>query len=303
MANGLNATYQAQYDALLPQVEEAARNAAQARGMFYSGQATSAETKAKADLLAKLAAQQAEDEQQQLIQKRQIDQQQSAQENQTKASERNTNLGLIGTGVGTAATLAGLYAMRGGGNQLQNMVAGGPTGYMKMVNGKLEPVPIGEGNVGGSALAQSPTSLDSLAGTGPTPNPMGGQPVMGSQPMDMSSISQPFNVSSGGVGVGGAAAPSTAAGIIAPAAPVASMWNDPLQAAGGLAGGAAGGFGGYLAANQINGGGKNTALASGLGGLAGGGAGALLSGGNPYMAAGGALLGSFGGGLLGNLFK
>ncbi len=299
--DSLSPAYQAQYDALLPQLKLQVQQANQARGMFYSGQATDAETKAEADLLAKLAAQQATDQQQQLLQANQIAQAQSAQENQSKATARATNMGLIGSGIGAAATLGGLAYMgagKAGANGLQNIVAGGPTGYMQLKNGVMTPVPMGAAGgaaagvgvspagVGGSTLA-SPASgggLDGLAGVGPTPNPM-----MSTQP--------------GGLPSAGFASAAPSAAVAPAAAPVASMWNDPMQAAGGIGMGLAGGAGGYLAASQVNGGGKNTALASGLGGLAGGATGALMSSGNPYAAGAGALLGSFGGGLLGNLFK
>lgn len=292
---GLNPTYQAQYEALLPQLILNTQQANQARGMFYSGQATDSETKAEADLIAKLAAQQATDTQQTAIQQAQINQAQSAQENQSKATARATNMGLIGSGIGAAATLGGLAYMgagKAGANGLQNIVAGGPTGYMQLKNGVMTPVPMagaaGVGvtppAVGGAGMSSAPTSLDGLAGVGPTPNPM-----MSTQP--------------GGLPSAGFASAAPSAAVAPAAAPVASMWNDPMQAAGGVGMGLAGGAGGYLAANQVNGGGKNTALASGLGGLAGGATGALMSSGNPYAAGAGALLGSFGGGLLGNLFK
>lgn len=299
----LSPAYQAQYDALLPQLKLQVQQANQARGMFYSGQATDAETKAEADLLAKLAAQQATDQQQQLLQANQINQAQSAQENQSKATARATNMGLIGSGIGAAATLGGLaYMNKGGANGLQNIVAGGPTGYMQLKNGTMTPVPMAGGaapGVGGSALAAPAAGatpagvggLDGLAGVGPTPSPAG---------------PGAFNAPGGANGMGGfnpgGAAPA-AATASPTAAPVASMWNNPLQGAEGVGMGLAGGVGGYLAANQVNGGGRNTPLAAGLGGLAGAGAGALMSSGNPYAAGAGALLGSFGGGLLGNLFK
>lgn len=291
----LSPAYQQQYDALLPQILLQQRQANQARGMFYSGNAIDSENKAAADLLAKLAAQQATDTQQSKLQQGQINQAQSAQENQSKATARATNMGLIGSGIGAAATLGGLAYMgagKAGANGLQNIVAGGPTGYMQLKNGVMTPVPMsgaaGVGvtppAVGGAGMSSAPTSLDGLAGVGPTPNPM-----MSTQP--------------GGLPQAGFASATPAASTVAPAAPVASMWNDPMQAAGGIGMGLAGGAGGYLAANQVNGGGKNTALSSGLGGLAGGATGALMSSGNPYAAGAGALLGSFGGGLLGNLFK
>ena len=315
----LNSYYQALYDAQLPQVTLAAQQAQQQRGMFYSGNAVDMQTKAAADLMSKLLAQQAADTEQQKLQQAQINQAQSAQENQSKATARATNMGLIGTGLGTAATLGGLWYMNGkngvgGGMKNTMMVDGQPVTvngdgtYTPMeatgVGGSV--VPKGAGGVmpssnsydaianggggppavGGSAMSSAPTSLDQLGGVGPTPSPAA---MMSTQP--------------GGLPAAGFASAAPAAAATPAAAPVASMWNDPLQAAGGIGMGLAGGAGGYLAANQVNGGGKNTALASGLGGLAGGATGALMSSGNPYAAGAGALLGSFGGGLLGNLFK
>ncbi len=319
MANqpGLSPVYQALYDAQLPQLDLANQQANQARGMFYSGNAVDSQTKARADLLAKLLAQQATDTQQTAIQQGQINQAQSAQEATTKAANRNTNLNLIGSGVGAAATLAGLKYMQPGANGLKNMVAGGPTGYMQMQNGVMTPVPIAGGaagttgvGIGGAglnplgptAMSVDPSGLGGLAGT--TPQAAGVPPLFGPQgslPPD--------------AGLAGVRAPAgpldalgqPAAALGAPAAqPAASMWNDPSMAAGGIGAGLAGGIGGYAAANAVNGGGKNTALASGLGGLAGAIGGGLM-GGSGYggiLGAGlGALGGSFGGGLLGNLFK
>lgn len=300
--NGLNPTYQALYEAQLPQLDLASQQANQARGMFYSGNAVDSQTKARADLLAKLLAQQATDTQQTAIQQGQINQAQSAQENQTKAANRATNMGLIGSGVGAATTLAGLRLMGGGANGLQNIVAGGPTGYMKLVNGQMTPVPMAGAapGVGGATLAAPSASagLDSLAGTGPGFNqPLGANGLGG---MNTPGGVDPF---AGTVNPAGMASVVPGAAPAA-AAPVASMWNNPMQAAEGAGLGLAGGAGGYLAARQVNGGGKNTALASGLGGLAGAAiGGGLMTSGNPYAAGAGALLGSFGGGLLGNLFK
>jgi hypothetical protein len=112
MANGLTDQYQALYDAQLPQLELAARQAQQARGMFYSGDAVDAETKAKADLLAKILAQQASDTQAQTLQQAQINQAQSAQENQSKATARATNMGLIGTGAAAGLGILGTKLMQ-----------------------------------------------------------------------------------------------------------------------------------------------------------------------------------------------
>ncbi len=40
-----------QYDSLIPEIERSVRNAQNARGGFYSGEAVDAEARAKADLL------------------------------------------------------------------------------------------------------------------------------------------------------------------------------------------------------------------------------------------------------------
>lgn len=311
----LNSAYQTQYDALLPQIDLASQQAQQARGMFYSGNAVDAQTKARADLLAKLAAQQAQDEQATRQQQAAIAQAQSAQENATKSANRNTNLGLIGSGVGAAATLYGL-SKNIGANPMQNTFAmpmgtgpgQSPSGYGKMVGGVMTPVPVANSvpGVGGASLTPSNGGgLASLSGPGIGPTP----------PPDFAGGGGAFNAPGGANGLGGLnpGTPNPTGYVIgsggAPAganggAAQPSMWNDPNQAMGGIAAGTAGGIGGYLAANQVNGGGKNTALASGLGGLAGAAAGGMFGAtGNPYAVGAGALLGSFGGGLLGNLFK
>lgn len=112
MANGLNPTYQALYDAELPQLQLSVQQANQARGMFYSGQATDAQTKAEADLLAKLLAQQATDTQQTSLQQAQINQAQSSQEASAKAQSRATNMGLIGTGAAAGLGILGTKLMQ-----------------------------------------------------------------------------------------------------------------------------------------------------------------------------------------------
>lgn len=291
--DSLSPARQAQYDALVPQIELAARKAVQARGMFYSGDATDSETKAKADLLAKLAEEDATAAQQTAINRENIDAGKAAQENATKASNRNANLGLIGSGVGAATTLAGLKFLNPGANGMGNVVSLGNGQFGRIVNGQIQPIPVaGAPGVGGASLSPATGGgvggLDKLAGTGP-----GFEASAGLPPITAGTAPSTFNVATGGTGVGMPAAPT----------PAASMWNDPLEAAGGVAAGAAGGLGGYLAANKINGGGKNTALASGLGGLAGAGLAAYAGSGNPWLTGLGALGGSLGGGLLGNLFK
>lgn len=306
MANGLNPTYQALYDAQLPQLDLASQQANQARGMFYSGNAVDAQTKARADLLAKLLAQQAGDTQAQTLQSNQIASDKSTQEAQAKAASRATNMGLIGTGVGTAATLYGMHLMNKGG--IKNMFQSGGNTYTIGADGKATLVDLpgsaAAPGVGGAALSggapAATIGLDSLAGTGPGFNaPLGANGLGGT---NTPGGIDPF---AGTVNPASIASPAVAgAAPVAAVAPAVSMWNNPLQAAEGAGMGLAGGAGGYLAARRINGGGKNTALGSGIGGglgaLIGGG---LMTSGNPYAAGAGALLGSLGGGLLGNLFK
>ena len=216
----------------MPQIELAVRNANQARGMFYSGSAIEAETKAKADLLAKLAAEQAQEEADTAQQERAIGANAAAAETSAKAAGRESNRSLLGAGLGTATMLGGLYAMRDMGGGASNVVSLGDGKYGRISGNQITPL-----SVGGAPVAVPPAS---------------------------------------------------------------SMWVPALQ---NLGAGAAGGGGGYLAAQAVNAGGKNTALASGLGGLFGGGLGLMAGNGNPWLTGLGALAGSFGGGLLGNLFK
>lgn len=282
--DGLSAARRAQYESLLPDVRRSAQTASNARGGFYSGAAVDAETRAEADLLAKLAGQDAADEAHKKESDRNDQTVRDIHDEDIRAGKRNSLVNLLGAGVGSAATLGGLTYMNKGASGLQFLPDG--KGGMLSYNPSTKvfaPVSVGGGaapGVGGAALGSTaPTGLAALNAPGPTA----------------------MSVGTPGAYVG-AAAPAAAT---AAAAPVAtSMWNSPLKAAGGVLGGAAAGYGGSKLAELIAGrGGKNNDLGAAAGGLAGFGAGAYFGGGNPWLAGLGALGGSLGGGLLGNLFR
>ena len=175
MANppsALNPQFQALYDAQLPQVLLAAQQQMQSKGLFNSGNAADAATKAQADLMASLLAQQQAQVQQTAIQQAQINQAQSAQEASTKAATRSQNIGLIGSGVGAGAGLLGLLYGKGG-------ALGKPLTGTMMVNGQpmtvngdgtytpMQPTGVGGSVVPNNGMGGSPVSANSFdAGAG-----------------------------------------------------------------------------------------------------------------------------------------
>lgn len=281
----LSPDYQSQYNAAIPEIKRKAREAANARGMFYSGDSTDAETRAEEDLLAKLASESAGAVVSQSEAEKNRQQEQKLADQQAAATKRGQMLGVVGTGLGAAGTLAGLKYMmpKGPSNIFVDPKSGIP--YQIDSAGKATPIVMpgaGDGaQVGGAAMAPGgggANLFDPAAGHGPA----------------SSLITQDF----GGAGAAG----GTGAAIAAPQ----SMWQkavaNPGQALGSAAAGAGGGLVGNMLAHKIGGGGGlATDVGSGVGGLGGALAGYKYGG---WMGAGlGALGGSLGGGLIGNLFK
>jgi hypothetical protein len=282
----LSPARQAQYEALLPEIERSVRNAQNARGGFYSGEATAAETRAKADLLAKLASQDASEQASSNESARDRALTEKIKGEEIKAGKRNVLLGILGTGVGAAATLGGLkYMNPSGGNNL---------------------VPLGNGKFG--MFDPATKTITPIAETG-------AGAVSARAPIDLSRSATNPNLfadpNSAEALIAGDFGPMPPAVNASPAAPAVaaptSMWK-PAIAPTNLAAGAAGGGLGYLASRSVNGGGSTAGdVGAGVGGAGGYMGGLALANkfgwSNPWAAGLGALAGSFGGGLLGNLFK
>ncbi len=290
MATGLDALSPArrtQYEALLPDIERSLRSAASARGGYYSGAASDAEVKAKTDLLAKLAAEDAAQQGTEANNTINRDATERMHAEDIKANKRGQLLGVLGSGVGAAATLGGLKYMNpsGGSNVIQ---------------------------MGGRIFEKGPKG----AWVDVTPGAAGGSPVVGGRaPIDMvaspggGNLFEPSSLNTGGMGgemitvPGAASAPAVAAP--AAAAPT-SMWKNAIEP-GALGAGALGGGLGYLASKGLGANGTNAAIGSAAGGAGGYLGGLALASkfgwSNPWAAGLGALAGATGGGLLGNLFK
>lgn len=269
-----------QYDALLPEVERSVRSAQNARGGFYSGAAVDAEAKAKAELLAKLAAQDASEQASSSENARDRELTTKIKNEEIKAGKRNALLGILGTGVGAAATLGGLKYMNPGGGS--NVVAMNGRLFEKGPKGAWVDVTPGAGGVGTVGAPRPP--IDMVASPG------------GGNLFEAPNAAQELIAGDFGPRVPSAPVPAG----VAPAAP--SMWKNAI-APKSLGAGAIGGGLGYLGARAAGADSTEGAIGSGLGGLGGYLAAARYGGGNPWAAGAGALFGSFGGGLLGNLFK
>ena len=185
--SALNPTFQALYDQQLPALQLAATQASQARGMFYSGDALNSQTLAQENLLASLLAQQQAQTQQTAINTQNINQQNNAQSNATAAAVRAQNIGLIGSGIGTAATLYGLLKQKPVTNMFQS---GGNEYSYDPATGKATQISLPGQTSPTTAAAAAPVPTDinapgamstppgvpansgigSLAGTGPTPS-------------------------------------------------------------------------------------------------------------------------------------
>lgn len=284
MANGLDALSpgsRTQYEALIPEIERSVRASNQARGLFYSGQAGDAETRAKADLLAKLAAQDtaiqataAENEKNRATQR-------DIQAQEIKAGKRNALVNLLGAGVGSAATLGGLAYMNKPGVQM--LPYDGKILAYDPVTKTFTPVNISGGASGAGGAASAPSglnSLDNLAG-----------PAYGSDRMSMLD--------------GSNAGSAPVIGLTSPKPPH-SIWQNmtdnstPGGIFGRLGAGAAGGTLGYLGGNALT---KQNNIGGEIGGAVGGLGGLALASkfsANPWAAGLGALFGAGGGSWLGN---
>lgn len=272
----LSPEYQAQYNALIPEIERSVRSSNNARGMFYSGQATDAEARAKADLLAKLASESAATQAQASENEKNRDTQKSIHDDEIKAGKRNALLGIISGGTGAAATLGGLAYMN-----------------------KAPSQPIFQDKFG---------NWNTLGADGKSIVPLGGQPGAGgvgggaSAPNLFDPSAGPAFVPGAGPGFNPAASAPVAASVTA--AP--SMWKSAVSLPT-LGAGAVGGGLGRLGAGMAGAGGQNADIGAAAGGGAGYLGGLALASkfgfSNPWAAGLGALAGSFGGGLLGNLFK
>lgn len=290
---GLSPAARAKYKAQLPEILRASRSAANARGMFYSGDAVDAETKAQEALLAQLAGQDmgAQTSAEEASKQRAFDKSQN--DAAVSASKRNAMLGLIGGGVGSATTLLALNAMNKGG--AQNVFKVGDKLYEK-VGDKWADVTPGA-NVGGAAMAGPGT-----AAVTPTSGVVSGS-LSGMTPgsLGIPSSGTPF-VPGAGPGYAGPAAAGGAAGAAGASLSQPSMWQTAIKAPM-LAGGAVGGLAGLAALRGAGVNSTNSDIGAGLGGLGAYGLYSKFGSGNPYLAGGAALAGTFGGGLLGNLFK
>lgn len=271
----LSPEYQAQYNALIPEIERSVRSSNNARGMFYSGQATDAEARAKADLLAKLASESAATRATAQENAKNRATEMAINAESVKAGKRTALLNLLGGGTSAAATIAGLQYMHP-----QQIVPLGLGADGKMAYGTIGAdgkslIPLGA--PGGAPAAALPggggaPGLDALS-TAPYPGPY---------------------------------APGMAPGAAATVAAQPSMWKT-ATALPNLGAGAAGGGLGFLAARAAGAKGLGADIGAGLGGAGGYMGGLALANSmgwsSPWTAGLGALAGSFGGGLLGNLFR
>ncbi len=279
----LSPSAQAEYNALISEIERSVRSKNQARGTFYSGQAGDEEVRAKADLLAKLAAQDTALQATSQENARNREAQERSQDKDIKAGKRNALVNLLGAGVGSAATLGGLAYMNKPGVQFLPDGKGGMLAYDAATK-TFSPVDIsgGRGAVGAAAGAPS------MGAAGP--GGFGGD--LFAPPPNTSANLGPLGTPPGSAPPIGATAPK----------PPNSMWQNATGAKA-LGAGALGGGLGYLAARGLGADSTAGAVGSGVGGLGGYMAYSRFGSGNPYMAGLAALGGSLGGGLLGNLFK
>lgn len=266
--DSLTPSRRTQYDALIPEIERSVREAQNARGGFYSGAAVDAEARAKAELLAKLAGQDAVEQATASENARDRELTERIRGEETKAGKRNALLGILGSGVGAAATLGGLAYMNKGSTAGQNLISLGNGQYGMFDPATKSITPISVGKAPGAPAAGLPAAAADDFGAG------------------------------WGARLPGTTAPvPTAAPVAAP-----SMWKS-AAAPKSLGAGALGGGLGYLGARAAGADSTEGAIGSGIGGGLGYLAAARYGAGNPYAAGAGALFGAFGGGLLGNLFR
>lgn len=268
----LSPEYQAQYEALLPEIERAVRSKNNARGMFYSGQAGDEEVRAKADLLAKLAGESASTRATASENEKNRQTERDLHAEAIRANKSQTALNLIGTGVGSAAGLA-MLAGKSGATNILPMADGRIFSIDAAGNAKLIKLP------GGPAAASGGVSVPEFLA-----RPGAGDPMAGTL-----SAANPGSYAATAEGAG--AAPS--------------MWKNATGAGwGGAALAAGGGLAGLGLSNLISGrSSTGQSVGAGLGGLGGAAAYLKYGGGNPYLMGLAGLGGALGGGLLGNLFK
>lgn len=168
--------YQTQYEALLPEIERAIREKNNARGMFYSGQAGDEEVRAKADLLAKLAAESAATSAREREGTRDRELREKILAEETKAGKRNALLSILGQGVGSAATLGGLSYLNRGGTAGANVIEHGGVKYLMDAKGGVTPINFPGGGPS-SAMTPVPNFNPNVAGTGPMMPMPGGAPA------------------------------------------------------------------------------------------------------------------------------
>lgn len=126
----LSPEYRTQYEALLPELIKGRRAAANARGMFYSGQAIDEEGEAEAALLARLASESAATTSREREGQRNRDLEEKIKREDIKAKERMSTRGDIAGGVGSLATLAMLA--RGAKNTPMNIFQDRAGNWMKL---------------------------------------------------------------------------------------------------------------------------------------------------------------------------
>lgn len=119
--------YRAQYEALLPEIERSVMSDLIRRGLRNSGEATDASARAKAKLLSDLAARSADTRAGQEEAARNRAHQSSEGDAARREARRAQNLGLVGTGLGSLATLGAMKYM--GGSGAQNIIVRGDKVY------------------------------------------------------------------------------------------------------------------------------------------------------------------------------
>lgn len=272
---GLSPAARAKYKAQLPEILRAARSASNARGMFYSGDAVDAETKAQEALLAQLATQDigATDTASQAEATRQLERETT--DKNIQAQKRQALLSILGQGTGAAATIGGLAMLH--------------------PNAPANVIPLSGGRYGNlSPDGKSIIPISEAGSTSAAPQ-VGGAALNPAPPLSTSGlVSGDFGPSAATAGTAGVGAGAVAA--------KPSMWQSATSAPM-MAGGAVGGLAGLAALRGVGVNSANSNVGAGLGGLGAYGLYSAYGSGNPYLAAGSALAGTFGGGLLGNLFK
>lgn len=172
--SALTPQFQALYDEQLPALQKAQTQAAQARGMFYSGDALNTQTLAQEQLLASLLAQQQAQTQQTAINTQNINQANNAQSNATVAANRAQNIGLIGGGVGAAAALGAAVL---GKTPVKNIFQSGGNTYSLDSTGKATQIALpGQNAVGGAGMAPGDGIGGPGTSAGPSDVPGGGGP-------------------------------------------------------------------------------------------------------------------------------